>query len=138
MEPGRYRVINVKGGTALDLDINNNSTVHGWAFHGGDNQLWDFEHIGDNIWTICNANTGGYLAIVNGIAGDGVKAVSWADPFEWAVWPDENDGSVWRIGVPDTAFHLDLSDHGNSADGTAVQVWNASDGRNQCWVVEEA
>ncbi|KAG2003349.1 hypothetical protein CC2G_003958 [Coprinopsis cinerea AmutBmut pab1-1] len=136
VEPGRYKIVNAQGGTVVDLNTSNNWNIHACAAHGGDNQHWDIEQTDDGHFHIKNAESGGYLAIVDGAPGDGVDAVHWEDPFAWAIWPDENDDSVWRIGVPDSPFHLDLTNHGDSADGTPIQVWGAWEGRNQCWIFE--
>ncbi|KAH6911019.1 ricin B lectin domain-containing protein [Coprinopsis sp. MPI-PUGE-AT-0042] len=133
----RYKIINVQGETAVDLNTSNNWNIHGCEFHGGDNQLWDFHQQEDGNWHIQNAETGGFLAIIDGAAGDDVDAVHWGDPFAWAVFQDEQDDSVWRIGVPDSHYHLDLNDNGNSEPGTPIKVWGAWEGRNQCWRIEE-
>ncbi|KAH6896174.1 hypothetical protein BKA70DRAFT_1232074 [Coprinopsis sp. MPI-PUGE-AT-0042] len=89
-------------------------------------------------WIIQNAETGGFLAVANGKAGDNVDAIHRQDgAFSWNVFKDETDQSVWRIAAANSAFHLDLSNHGDSKPGTPVKVWGAWEGRNQCWRLEE-
>jgi hypothetical protein len=41
-----------------------------------------------------------------------------------------------RIFVPDTEYCVDLSDHGNAADGTIITLWAAWDCGNQAWHFE--
>ncbi|KAH6911012.1 ricin B lectin domain-containing protein [Coprinopsis sp. MPI-PUGE-AT-0042] len=134
----RYKIVNVKGGTVVDLNTSNNKSIHAVPFHGGFNQLWDFHRLEDGNWIIQNAETGGFLAVANGKAGDNVDAIHRQDgAFSWNVFKDETDQSVWRIAAANSAFHLDLSNHGDSKPGTPVKVWGAWEGRNQCWRLEE-
>ena len=38
-EGQRYRITNAKSGTALDLSSDDEYTIAGWDWHGGDNQI---------------------------------------------------------------------------------------------------
>ena len=38
IQPGIYKIVNVKGGTALDLSGGDNRTIMGFTVHGGGNQ----------------------------------------------------------------------------------------------------
>ena len=38
----RYKITNAKGGTALDLSSDDEQTIAGWDWHGGDNQIARF------------------------------------------------------------------------------------------------
>jgi hypothetical protein len=40
-----------------------------------------------------------------------------------------------RILAHDTPFSVDLSDHGNSTEGTKVELWGRWQGANQIWTV---
>jgi hypothetical protein len=42
-----------------------------------------------------------------------------------------------RILAHGTNFSLDLSDYGNSANGTRIQLWGSGFGVNQIWVPTE-
>ncbi|EAU81467.1 hypothetical protein CC1G_05297 [Coprinopsis cinerea okayama7 len=133
---GKYKIANVKGGTVVDLDVNQ-SKVHAWQYHGNNNQHWEINYQGGNTYSIRNVQTGGYLAVERGTAGEGSNVVVWKDAFMWAIWRDEKDRTVWRIGAPRTPFHLDLSNHGNSSNGNPIKTYGAWDGRNQCWFIEQ-
>ncbi|KAH6902723.1 hypothetical protein BKA70DRAFT_1228464 [Coprinopsis sp. MPI-PUGE-AT-0042] len=139
----RYKIVNLKGGTVVDLNTSNNKSIHAVPFHGGFNQLVRVMHtpraspqqsslmhrLEDGNWIIQNAETGGFLAVANGKAGDNVGAIHRQDgAFSWNVFKDETDQSGWRIAAAHSAFHLDLSNHGDSKPGTPVKVWGASGG----------
>ncbi|KAI0315946.1 carbohydrate-binding module family 13 protein [Amylostereum chailletii] len=129
-----YTLVNVKGGTAVDLSGGDDTSVIGYGFHGGENQQWVFEER-DGGYAIRNKRAGKYLA-VDGSADNGsrIVAVSTENPQIWEVRPDEND-SV-RIFVKDQKFNLDLSDHGNPTPGTPVSIWGHWHGQNQLWKLQ--
>ncbi|KII84906.1 carbohydrate-binding module family 13 protein [Plicaturopsis crispa FD-325 SS-3] len=126
-----YVLTNVKGGTALDLSGGDNKSLIGFQNHGGGNQQWQLSQENSG-WVFRNVGTGKYLG-VEGRADDGVPVVAVDSPFIWNIWPDEKDGSVYRVFVPNTAYNIDLSDHGNSEPGTKVTLWWKWEGTNQTW-----
>jgi len=130
----RYYIINKKAGTAVDLDTRNYKTVQGWSRHEGTNQQWDFTRVDDG-WQIRNAQQGTYLAYGGGVQ-DGERIICRSEPYSWNIWPDERDKNAYRICVANTKQNIDLSDNGNRADGTAVQLWSSWEGTNQAWYVE--
>ncbi|RXW19130.1 hypothetical protein EST38_g6727 [Candolleomyces aberdarensis] len=133
----RYRIVNAKGGTVIDLSASDGESVVGWDFHGGDNQIWEADSSEDGTWHFKNAANGRYLAIAQE-PGDGVKVVGSDEPFGWHIWPDEQDASTLRICLPNTVFNIDLSNHGDSTPGTSVEIWGRWEGVNQTWRFEEA
>ncbi|KAL0948452.1 hypothetical protein HGRIS_011025 [Hohenbuehelia grisea] len=133
---GTYIFVNAKAGNCLDLSGGDNFSIIGYDNHGGDNQKWRLESDGSG-WHIQNVGTGKYLA-VDGFAGDGTPVIARDEPFTWDIWPDEEDGNLNRIFVPNTRQNIDLSDHGNPTPGQPITLWDKWEGRNQCWHFQEA
>ncbi|KAG1760955.1 carbohydrate-binding module family 13 protein [Suillus occidentalis] len=133
-----YGLKNCQGGTAVDLSGDDNHTIIGYYPHNGSNQAWIFQQDGDqNGWYIKSSRTGQYLGI-EGNAYDGIPIVAVPSPFKWDI-RDSDVGSAHgiRILVHGTNYSLDLSDHGNSANGTKVQLWGSWAGANQIWGLVE-
>ncbi|KAH7925979.1 carbohydrate-binding module family 13 protein [Leucogyrophana mollusca] len=130
-----YKLINVKGGTALDLSGGDNRSIIGYGFHNGPNQEWLFEQHEGGHWTIKSVGSGKYLGLEEN-PRDGVSVLAVSNPYRWDIWPDDEDLSVYRIFASGTQFNIDLSDHGNPTPGTEIVVWWKWNGRNQCWRVE--
>ncbi|CAL1702567.1 unnamed protein product [Somion occarium] len=136
-EGHKYRLVNAKSGTTLDLSGGDNKSLIGYDWHGGENQKWILERQGSG-WTFKNAASGLYFS-VEGNAEDGSPVTASENPTQWDIWPDEEDGSVYRIFLPNTRFNIDLADHGNPTPGTLVTLWNKwHPGVNQCWRFEQA
>ncbi|TCD66055.1 hypothetical protein EIP91_001863 [Steccherinum ochraceum] len=131
-----FRIINVKGGTALDLSGGDNTTIMGYQWHGGDNQKWRVIDNGNNEWKFQNVGTGRYIYI-DGYAQDGTAVIAHeSNGTGFNIWQDEHDPSTYRVFVPNTRQNFDLSDHGNSTDGTKVTLWGKWEGKNQTWRFE--
>ncbi|ESK84080.1 carbohydrate-binding module family 13 protein [Moniliophthora roreri MCA 2997] len=137
IQSGRsYRIVNVKAGTVLDLSGTDGVSVSGFTANGGNNQKWYLDNSSGH-WTF-RCGTGKYLGL-DGEVQDGTPVIGVNQPVQWDIWPDEQDGSVYRIFVPNapTAMNLDLSDHGNANPGTKVTLWTKWEGKHQCWKFEE-
>ncbi|KAI0072610.1 carbohydrate-binding module family 13 protein [Panus rudis PR-1116 ss-1] len=134
-----YKLVNAKAHNVLDLSGGDNRSIIGYDWHGGDNQKWQVSQSGSG-WVFRNVGTGLYLRPDIGggnLAENGTPVIADSEPFEWDIWPDEQDPSVFRIFVPNTPQNVDLSDHGNATPGTRVTLWWKWDGRNQCWHFEQ-
>ncbi|KAF6747539.1 carbohydrate-binding module family 13 protein [Ephemerocybe angulata] len=130
---GRYKILNAKSGTALDLSATNGEKVCGWNFHGRENQIWEASEE-NGFWHFRNVGNGKYLALEpHQSLKDGLKVVGTNMRFNWHIWPDNKDPSTLRILTPEHPFNLDLSGHGNAAGGTPVELWGRWDGPNQTW-----
>ncbi|KAF5340414.1 hypothetical protein D9757_007332 [Collybiopsis confluens] len=129
-----YNLINAKSNTALDLSGTDGRTVSGYTENGGENQKWRFEQGQGGHWTARNVATGQYLGI-DGSIKNGAPLIGVNDRVEWDIYPDEVDGGFHKLFVPGAqpATCMDLSDHGNANPGTKVTLWEAWEGKNQCW-----
>ncbi|THH06417.1 hypothetical protein EW145_g4110 [Phellinidium pouzarii] len=138
IEPGMYKLINVLGNVALDLSGGDGKSIIAFTTHGQGNQQWIIsspDQQGNQ--TIKGASSGKYLAI-EGLPQNSERLVASQDPVLWAVRRDGGDRSVWRVYWPGTGFNFDLSDRGNSTPGTPIQLWEATEGKNQMWKFEAA
>ncbi|PPQ69127.1 hypothetical protein CVT26_003575 [Gymnopilus dilepis] len=132
----RYIIRNKKAGTVIDLSGSDNHSVLGWNRHGGENQQWELIQENDGQWEFKNVATGKYLKF-DGEAKDGEPLIASDEPYGWDIWPDEQDPSGVRICVHNTRQVVDLSDHGNPANGTPVTLWwGWQPGENQVWIFE--
>ncbi|OAX34812.1 carbohydrate-binding module family 13 protein [Rhizopogon vinicolor AM-OR11-026] len=137
-----YTLTNCEGGTVLDLSGGDNRSIIGYHDHGGPNQSWIFQRddSGDNIWYIKSAGSGQFLGMeghINDIR-DGTKVVAVSSPFRWNIEDSDISGVQGiRILAHGTVFSVDLSDHGNSTEGTKVELWGRWTGPNQIWAVKQ-
>ncbi|KDN36993.1 hypothetical protein RSAG8_10446, partial [Rhizoctonia solani AG-8 WAC10335] len=117
MKPGTYRIINLKGGTAIT--VNHLGTV-GWRVEDSKNQQWFVQSSGEG-YRFKNVAAGGYLAVV-AHEDSGGTVYCGGYPTTWALVPNlEHRGySIYGIVVGDTDHTLDLTDWGNAADGTKI------------------
>lgn len=171
----RYKITNAKGGTALDLSSDDEHTIAGWDWHGGDNQIvHSFPPLRPGIFSnISDLFSGKPLPTAeSGISGAPRAASTLPSRREIPVMasaslPRTNrsvgtsgpthkmraftgmlSGTVrlvWcphllpphRICLPDTVFNIDLTNYGDSAGGTAVEIWGRWEAQNQCWRFEQ-
>ncbi|KAF9530786.1 carbohydrate-binding module family 13 protein [Crepidotus variabilis] len=131
---GRFYIHNKKAGTVIDLDTRDNRSVQCWSKWGGANQQWEFLQV-EGGWQIRNVAQRTYLTF-DGNAQDGQRLIGSQNPFTWNIWPSDHDQRAYMICVPNTKQLIDLSDHGNIRDGTAVQLWTTFKSDNQLWTVE--
>jgi len=137
-----YTLTNCKGGTVLDLSGADNYSIIGYRNHNGPNQSWIFQKddSSDNTWYIKSVGSGQYLGIEGHIDNirDGTKVVAVDSPFRWHVEDSDIDGVQGiRILAHHTVFSVDLSNHGDSAEGTRVELWGRWNGPNQIWAVRQ-
>ncbi|MFE6064500.1 RICIN domain-containing protein [Streptomyces sp. NPDC056431] len=129
-----FSIVNAKSGTVMDLSATDGHSVIGWTHHGGENQQWRALQR-DNHWFFKNVDTGLYLGVADHPMINSTPVVGVHEAFAWDVFPDEEDQSAHRLYVPgnSSAMNVELSDHGNDADGTPVQLWGNWRGENQRW-----
>ncbi|KAG1745228.1 carbohydrate-binding module family 13 protein [Suillus lakei] len=133
-----YCLRNYQGGTAVDLSGQDNYTIIGYRPHDGLNQAWIFQQDRNkNGWFIKSSSSGKYLGI-KGDINNGTGVVAVASPIKWDVKDSDIEGVYGiRILVHGTNFSMDLSNHGNPADRTKVQLWDSWAGANQIWAITE-
>jgi len=130
-----YIIVNVKGGTVMDLSAGDNKTITGWVYNGGSNQHWTLNWVG-NGWTFRNVNTGTYLGI-QGTPADGLPLVAVSTPFVWDIWPDAVNATTYRIFVPNTLENWDLYDYGATNSGDPITLWTSWSGIHQTWSLRQ-
>jgi len=129
-----YTIINVKSGTALDLDDNNNKYVVGFPIDGNTNQQWILEDAGDGFVRIKNLNGLGKYLCIDGNAKDGAPAICSAHQQTWRIIPESGDPDHLRISFSGINWVIDLA-NGQSAPDTYVQIWESQGSAdNQVWI----
>ncbi|RXW14169.1 hypothetical protein EST38_g11685 [Candolleomyces aberdarensis] len=92
----RYRIVNAKSGTVVDLSAKDGTSVAGWDFHGQSNQIWEASQA-FGFWNFKNVGHGKYLALENEDYRNGLKVIGSNSRYNWHIWPDQRDISVWRL-----------------------------------------
>ncbi|KAF8547510.1 carbohydrate-binding module family 13 protein [Imleria badia] len=133
-----YTLINVKGGTCMDLSGGDNVSIIGYGHHQGPNQAWIFKNAGQNqTFYLKSAGSGQYLSAA-GEPYNGQRVVASGSPYAWRVDDEPGVQSGVRLSpVCNANFSLDLSDHGNSTPGTPVELWGRWEGQNQVWRLQK-
>jgi len=130
IQPGIYRIKNVKSGTYFDASLQDKGTVHGWGFRPeNENQKWIAEPSGQGF-TLKNADTGDYVSA--GGPEDGTRVECTPNQNEW--WIKEAEGN-YAIHVAGMDFVCDL-DMGREEDGTTINLWRWTGAPQQTWCFE--
>ncbi|KAI0710799.1 hypothetical protein C8Q76DRAFT_738754 [Earliella scabrosa] len=106
----------------MDLSGADHKTVIGYPMHGGPNQQWEFIPTGHGYIIRCVRRSPEghslYLSTEGGVK-HGAAIVASTYPVTWNVEQTE-DGM--KIMWPNSEYALDLSDWGNHAPGTKIQL----------------
>ena len=142
-----YRISAVHSRKVLDVSLygrggkKNGDNVHQWDWHGGDNQRWKIEDIGNGYFKITAKHSNKVLEVnLKGrVDGDNVQQWAWAG----------GNNQKWRIEKCDgfymiTAMHskkvldVKLYERGGKNNGDNIYQWASHGGNNQKWVIEDA
>jgi hypothetical protein len=130
--PGRYEIMNLKSGKALDLDRDQRSLIQ-LSSRGGQSQAWEITPAGGGSFYIRNAMSGCALDMTRG-------GNSWpvhCTPFngdqgqQWRLEPGK-DGNA--LIVARNGRTLDIPD-GTDRDGVRVQVYDLNGDSNQRFIL---
>jgi len=130
IQPGTYRIRNVKSGTYLDASARNEGVIHGWASRENDDQKWIVERSGGG-YTLKNVANGRYASVNDAQDNNPVQATG--NPTEWNI---ENKGDGSAIYACGSGVVIDL-DSGRSENGTAINVWGWHGAKQQLWCFEQ-
>ncbi|KII84904.1 carbohydrate-binding module family 13 protein [Plicaturopsis crispa FD-325 SS-3] len=119
-EPGVYRIVNFRSGTALDLSAGDKKTIMGFPSHGGENQQWEFQTLGAGF-SIRNVAYGLYISGAEGIR-EGIALVASPFPVSWVVEVDEGDRGTAMICWPESRLVFDLHE-GRAEPGTKIHLY---------------
>jgi len=75
-----YRIVSLQTGRCLDVSgafKENGAAVVQWDCNGGDNQLWDFVHLGEGIYNIKAVHSGMCLDVSEASQADGAAIIQW-------------------------------------------------------------
>ncbi|KAJ6097521.1 hypothetical protein N7499_001895 [Penicillium canescens] len=135
---GVYTIVNQKSGTYLAIPPYGGVNVIGDAPNDESYQKWNVLER-DGLFHIRNLLNGRFLSFTRGFAGisDGVPVVGNSQEEFFRMELDSGNSGGYRIIVPDTSQCITLSDHGNSAPGTRVELWENCGFTNQIWRFEK-
>ncbi|KAG8950033.1 hypothetical protein FRC04_008113 [Tulasnella sp. 424] len=131
VQPGTYRIRNVKGGTYLDESAKNPDTVHGWDNRDNDNQKWEIQDAGNGSFHIKNVGHGRYLSASGARDNTPVKASD--NQTEWTF---KDQGRGYTIQYQGGNHVVDL-DEGNNDNGTRVSLWGYTGAHQQLWELQQ-
>jgi hypothetical protein len=131
--PGRYEITNLKSGKVMDLDRNDQTTVIQFSPRGTDNQRWDIEPAGQNLFYIRNAMNGRALeAPQNSNSAPLVCGNFNRNPNQqWNLQPGK-DGNLLIISR--WGKTIDVPD-GSSRDGLHLQIYDPNGDSNQRFIL---
>ncbi|MCH7230548.1 RICIN domain-containing protein [Glycomyces sp. L485] len=125
-------------------DVVSASTANGaeiaqWECHGGTNQQWDLQDLGNGYVQIVAAHSGKCLDVANDSTANGAKVIQYTcgngDNQQWQV-QDAPDGHV-RLAARHSGKCLDVTKE-STADGARLQQWDCHSGNNQQWQIAAA
>jgi len=132
INPGTYRIKNVKSGTYLDASVKDQGVVHGWDSRPDNaNQKWELQQ-SQGGWAIKNVGNGKYLHVHS--AQDSCP-VDVSDSE--SIFQIDNKGNGYAICVKDSGVVVDL-DQGKRENGTSVALWGFHGAHQQQWEFEPA
>ncbi|KAI0795856.1 hypothetical protein C8Q75DRAFT_744126 [Abortiporus biennis] len=136
-----YKIVNVKGGTSVDLSGGDFKSIIGYPAHDGYNQLWRFEPCGGGFMIRslfqdgANARKALYLTVEESLC-EGTPLIVSEFPTTWKVeWiQGPENGGIVRIFWPSGNYVFDLAGWGSSEPGTKVQLMKLKDNEDcQSW-----
>ncbi|KAG7094027.1 hypothetical protein E1B28_007649 [Marasmius oreades] len=130
LKPGTYKIVNVKGGTAIDLSSEDGKSVIAFTekYQGDSNQQWTFERLGAG-YSIRNVRNGAYLSVnLKNAIGQPIETSYY--PVSWELVVFDSQNNIYRIGWPGGEYVFDLRDYGNpkaknkiDLHGQGMETW---------------
>ncbi|KAF9269186.1 hypothetical protein L218DRAFT_994099 [Marasmius fiardii PR-910] len=131
LTPGTYKIINVEGGTAIDLSKDDGKSVlaNTEKYEEFSNQQWIFERLGAGYSIRCVRN-GAYLSVNlrNGV-GESIEASFY--PVSWELQVFDLQNNIYWIGWPEREAVFDLH-FGKPWPGNKVNIIDKRDPINKC------
>jgi hypothetical protein len=135
--PNDFLLVNRASGKCLevsDWSTGDGANVQQWTCHGGANQRWRVEPLGDGSSRIVNTNSGKLLDVWNCGTTDGTDIAQyswWNNACQRWQLIDTDSGWV-RLENPNSGKVADVADC-NSADGADVRLWTWLNNYCQQW-----
>jgi hypothetical protein len=140
---GTYKVIARHSGKALEVfweATADGSNVDQWAYDGGNNQRWTFEHLGGNTYKILGVQSGKALEVASTSTADDtnvdIRTYTGAPNQQWTL--SALGGGYFRLTPASSSRSaLDVSAV-STADGANVHIWTWLGGNNynQHWTLQ--
>jgi hypothetical protein len=139
---GVKRIKHQRSGLCLDAsgaNIANGTPIILWNCHGGNNQKWKFDGVGDGYWKISVAGGNNYKVIdIAGKSNDnGAKAILWedlaGDNQKFYIHPN----GTMQLKVRHSQKCLDVNNNDAFA-GQKIQQWDCNDSDAQKWDIQDS
>ena len=123
------KVLDVAGGSA-----DNGARIIQWDYHGGGNQLFRLEPLGDGSYRLVAQHSGRVLDVEGGSADNGARIIQW----DWHGGPNQRFNiqaiglGYYRMSAQHSGRVLDVSG-GSTDSGAQIIQWDWHGGPNQQW-----
>ncbi|KAG8705830.1 hypothetical protein FRC08_001421 [Ceratobasidium sp. 394] len=134
VEPGTYKITNMKSGTALTVSDVDAGTVSCWRRHSDATQKWFLQRSGAG-WQFKNCKSGQYLTVSN--TKDFSEVYCGRHPISWELTQGPRDHDVYLIKFAGCDRMFDLEKCGTANNGgkvTLCQQWGSVP--HQRWKLE--
>jgi len=132
IQPGVYRIKNVKSSTYFDSSVQDSGVIHGWDSRPENkNQRWFIQQSAQG-YTIKNAESGAFASVPRLDNNTPVEAS--ANATEWDI--QDKGNSTYAIVVSGSPQAVDL-DEGHSENGTRISIWYFTGAEQQLWRFEQ-
>lgn len=133
---GRYYLRNRKSGMYMDLangSSDDGANILQWHFHGGANQQFDFQHLGDGVYVIRSAVSQKALDVA------GINVANGANVFQWQYFGSDNqkfilhrEGDYHQLVALHSNRVVEVSNGSMEADAN-IQQWDNNRQTTSYW-----
>ncbi|CAE6513804.1 unnamed protein product [Rhizoctonia solani] len=116
-EPGTYRILHAREGTAIQVSEHDPTQVVSWKQHSGENQKWYLQRSGHG-YQLRNRHYDAYLAVSNTDIGGLVYASRY--PTTW-IFLKYNENYIIQLADKNRILNLD---HGSGQNGNVIHTFN--------------
>jgi len=145
--PGWYSIVSLQSTKCVEVQswkTSNGDNIVQYGYHGGANQLWRIESVGEDVYVIYNRHSGLCLEVAGWEDGarcdqdQGANVRQWeyvgGSNQQWKVeWLEEPYG-YYRVINVGSGKALDVSGRSN-ANGANLHQWSWHGGHNQVWEI---
>lgn len=129
IEPGIYRVVNIRYGTAITVSERQDNTIFNWKTLDQPSEQWLVRHSEEGYHLVDHVHSR-YMAV--DVAVSGAMAYLGCDPTLWEIVPGK--GRAWKIKLLNYDLVLVPED---STNGSAIRLRNYhSEDLERCWRFE--
>ncbi|ABC31143.1 protein containing QXW lectin repeats [Hahella chejuensis KCTC 2396] len=121
-------------------DRRDGASVIQWSCHGGNNQRWQFIHLGNGVHQIKSVNSGKCLDLFGASQYNGAYAGQWtcnnSNNQKWQAF--KNTDGTYRLIAVHSGKALDVDAAGGTYNGARLRQWDWVGANNQRWIITSA